>query len=80
VEDYTTEERSVYVHAKAADTHTAYEQINQQFGCVEVLDYEGSPAHEIAFVTPKAKVCEIMEKLKSLSMQIEPINVFWVCD
>ena len=80
VEDYRAEERAVYVHAKAADIETAYTQVNDLFGCVQVLDYPDAPAHEIAFITPKAKVGEIEEKIKSLSMQIEPINVFWVCD
>jgi homoserine dehydrogenase len=80
VEDYRAEERAVYVHAKAADIETAYTQVGDLFGCVQVLDYPDAPAHEIAFITPKAKVGEIEEKIKSLSMQIEPINVFWVCD
>ncbi len=80
VADYKTEEMAVYVHAKAADTESAYQEINDLFGCVEVLDYPDAPAHEIAFVTPKGKLSEIESKIKQLSMQIEPMNVFWVCE
>ncbi|MBQ6819370.1 MAG: homoserine dehydrogenase [Clostridia bacterium] len=80
VDDYKSEQMAVYVHAKAANIETAYDEVNQVFGCVEALDYADAPAHEIAFVIPKAPVGEMEEKLKSLSMQIEPINVFWVCE
>ena len=80
VDDYKSEQMAVYVHAKAANIETAYDEVNQVFGCVKALDYADAPAHEIAFVIPKAPVGEMEEKLKSLSMQIEPINVFWVCE
>jgi len=80
VDSYKTEAMAVYVHAKAANIETAYTEVNKVFGCVEALDYADAPAHEIAFIIPKAPVGEIEEKLKSLSMQIEPINVFWVCE
>ena len=80
VEDYKTEAMAVYVHAKAANIETAYTEINKVFGCVEALDYADAPAQEIAFITPKAPIGETLEKLKTLSMQIEPINVFWVCE
>ncbi len=80
VADYKTDEMSVYVRAKAADIETAYTDINKVFGCVEALDYADAPAQEIAFITPKMKLGQIEEKLKSLHMQIEPINVFRVCE
>lgn len=80
VQDYRQEEMAVYVHAKAADIEKAYEAINELFGCVEALDFVEAPAHEIAFVTPKDRIAVIEDKIKSLSMHIEPINVFCVCD
>lgn len=80
VADYTAERMAVYVHAKAANLETAYQAVEQTFGCVEVLDYPDAPAHEIAFITPKAVLGETMAKLHGLSMQIEPLNVFCVSD
>lgn len=80
VADSGLEQMAVYVHAKAANTQKAYEEINSLFGCVEVLDYADAPAHEIAFVTPKETLSVIEGKLKQLSMEIEPMNVFWVCE
>jgi hypothetical protein len=47
---------------------------------VEVLDYPDAPSHEIAFIAPKQAVGAVEEKIKRLSMEIEPINVFWVCE
>ena len=80
VADSSLEQMAVYVHAKAANTQKAYEEIGSLFGCVEVLDYPDAPAHEIAFITPKAPLGEIEGKMKQLSMEIEPLNVFWVCE
>ena len=80
VADCGLEEMAVYVHAKAANTQKAYEEINGLFGCVEVLDYPDAPAHEIAFITPKATLSEIEGKIKQLSMEIEPLNIFWVSE
>ncbi len=80
VADYQTEEMAAYVHAKAADATAAYAAVKEAFGCVEVLDYADAPAQEIAFVIPKMPLGQMEEKLKSLGMQIEPINVFWVCE
>ncbi len=80
VADCGQEQMAVYVHAKAADTQKAYEEINELFGCVEVLDYPDAPAHEIAFIAPKDTLSAIEDKIKRLSMEIEPLNVFWVCE
>ncbi len=80
VADNGLEEMEVYIHAKAADTQKAYEEINQLFGCVDVLDYPGAPAHEIAFIAPKDHLSVIEDKIKRLSMEIEPLNVFRVCE
>ncbi|MBR3844346.1 MAG: homoserine dehydrogenase [Clostridia bacterium] len=80
VADSGLEQTAVYVHAKAADIEKAYGEINDLFGCVEVLDYPEAPAHEIAFITPKEPLSVIQDKIKRLSMEIEPLNVFRVCE
>ena len=80
VADYLDDSVALYIRAKAADNNEAMTAIENTFGKVKFLEFEGAKAHEIAFITPVAVERELREKLKSLSLTIEPVNVLRVCD
>lgn len=80
VEDYLDGTTAVYVRAKAADRNDAEKAIEGVFGKVRYLSCENAPDHDIAFVTGKAVERELREKLKSISMHIEPLSVMRICE
>ena len=80
VDDYDLGEVSLYIRGKAADTERAKKDIEKAFGKVKYLSYKDAPEHDIAFVTEKKVERELKEKLKSLSLELEPLNVLRICE
>lgn len=80
VDDYDLGEVSLYIRGKAADTERAKKDIEKAFGKVKYLSCKDAPEHDIAFVTEKKVERELKEKLKSLSLELEPLNVLRICE
>lgn len=80
VDDYDLGEVSLYIRGKAADTERAKKDIEKAFGKVKYLSCKDTPEHDIAFVTEKKVERELKEKLKSLSLELEPLNVLRICE
>lgn len=80
VDDYDLGEVSLYIRGKAADTERAKKDIEKAFGKVKYLSCKDAPEHDIAFVTEKRVERELKEKLKSLSLELEPLNVLRICE
>lgn len=80
VDDYDLGEVSLYIRGKAADTERAKKDIEKAFGKVKYLSCKAAPEHDIAFVTEKKVERELKEKLKSLSLELEPLNVLRICE
>lgn len=80
VDDYDFGEVSLYIRGKAADTERAKKDIEKAFGKVKYLSCKDAPEHDIAFVTEKKVERELKEKLKSLSLELEPLNVLRICE
>ena len=80
VDDYDLGEVSLYIRGKAADTERAKKDIEKAFGKVKYLSCTDAPEHDIAFVTEKKVERELKEKLKSLSLELEPLNVLRICE
>lgn len=80
VDDYDLGEVSLYIRGKAADTERAKKDIEKAFGKVKYLSCKDAPEHDIAFVTEKKVERELKEKLKSLSLELEPLNVLPICE
>ena len=80
VDDYDLGEVSLYIRGKAADTERAKKDIEKAFGKVKYLSCKDAPEHDIAFVTEKKVERELKEKLKSLSLELEPLNLLRICE
>lgn len=80
VDDYDLGEVSLYIRGKAADTERAKKDIEKAFGKVKYLSCKDAPEHDIAFVTEKKVERKLKEKLKSLSLELEPLNVLRICE
>lgn len=80
VDDYDLGEVSLYIRGRAADTERAKKDIEKAFGKVKYLSCKDAPEHDIAFVTEKKVERELKEKLKSLSLELEPLNVLRICE
>lgn len=80
MEDYLDGTTAVYVRAKAADRNDAEKAIEGVFGKVRYLSCENAPDHDIAFITGKAVERVLRQKLKSISMHIEPLSVMRICE
>lgn len=80
VDDYDLGDVSLYIRGKAADTERAKKDIEKAFGKVKYLSCKDAPEHDIAFVTEKKVERELKEKLKSLSLELEPLNVLRICE
>ena len=80
VDDYDLGEVSLYIRGKAADTERAKKDIETAFGKVKYLSCKDAPEHDIAFVTEKKVERELKEKLKALSLELEPLNVLRICE
>ena len=75
MEDYDLEKVSLYIRGKAADPENAKSDIEKAFGKVKFLSADNAPSHDVAFVTEKDTERTLKEKLKSLSSELEPLNV-----
>ena len=80
VEDYDLEKVSLYIRGKAADPENAKSDIEKAFGKVKFLSADNAPSHDVAFVTEKDTERTLKEKLKSLSSELEPLNVLRICE
>ena len=80
VEDYDLEKVSLYIRGKAADPETAKSDIEKAFGKVKFLSADNAPSHDVAFVTEKDTERTLKDKLKSLSSELEPLNVLRICE
>ena len=66
VVDYKELDTAMYVRAKADNADEAVKSVYSVFGKAEILERNGAPSDEIAFVTPCAKEKELDAKLNSI--------------
>ena len=66
VVDYKELDTAMYVRAKADNADEAVKSVYSVFGKAEILERNGAPSDEIAFVTPCAKEKEIDAMLESI--------------
>ncbi len=70
---------SLYVKAKVKNGADAERIISEKIGKVETLSYEGAPADEIAFITPKMTERDLIEKINEIA-DIETKSIIRVTD
>ena len=70
---------ALYVKAKVKNGADAEKIISEKIGQVEVLSYEGAPADEIAFITPKMTERDLIKRINEIA-DIETKSVIRVTD
>ena len=76
---YEQSVRAMYIRGVAKDKSAAYDEAKAVFGEIHVIDKDGAPADEAAFITEPMTLAVFREKLASLT-RIEPESVIRIGD